>query len=283
MEWSDLVAAEKTGTLEQPPPPKPKPHKRKTKYPAGSYERVFFWADAHGRYVDRDVWPQILRFVKDYAPHRTVNLGDLIDAYPVSSFSKDPSRVGELQADIDDGHALQRDVIEAAPAEAEHDYIIGNHEQRIERFLWTRAPELASLRCLRLAELLKLKELSVKMHPRSGFLLRENFRCKHGDLVRKDAGASARAEFLSHGGGMSGISGHVHRGGAHEITTRDGRDYVWQEAPCLSRLDPEYVDGHPNWQQGFVLGEFKRGGHRFVLEKVRIVGQRLIYQGKDYS
>jgi hypothetical protein len=206
-------------------------------------------------------------------------MGDLLDAYTVSSFAKDPVRKLHLQEEVDSARALIEQMRAVCP-DAVMDLVTGNHEQRVEKFLWTQAPALASLRCLRLAELLALDSYGITLHGREGFMLRPKFRVKHGDAVRRHSGHSAKAEFEKHG--VSGVSGHTHRVGSYELRN-DAGSFAWWELGCLCNLNAEYITGVANWQQAIAVGEFAVGGNRYSLDVVRIPEQRLVYQGYDYS
>lgn len=281
-DWHEIVAQEKSGTLaipESPPPPVLTRTERRRRATETGYERIIFIPDLHCPYHDRDVWVQVLAFIRDYTPDRIVFLGDVIDAYPVSSFSKDPARKETLQDELDSGHEVLRQARDAAP-DAIIDYTPGNHEKRIDRFLWEKAPALASLRCMALGELLRLDELEVRLHDYSGFKLREKFRVTHGTAVRRHAGHSAMAEQVKWG--INGISGHTHRAGTYTVSNEAGT-MSWTETGHLCDVArAEYVQS-PNWQQAIACGDFKRSSNRFQLELVQIARRELVYQGRSFS
>lgn len=277
---SEVVLHHDSGVQNIGSPPSVIPlRKRRMTRQFGDYERVVFLSDIHAPFHDEIVWDQVLRFVQDYDPDRIVVNGDLVDAYNVSRFSKDPNRRHNLQDEIDISRGLLASLRDRAQ-NARIDLTTGNHESRVERYLWSQAPELSSLRCLRLGELLSLNELEIELHGVEGFLLRPKFRVKHGDAVRKHSGHSAKSEFEKHG--ISGISGHTHRMGTYEVRN-DAGVFAWTEQGCLCDMNPEYINGIANWAAGFAVGEFATGGNRYQLELVRVPEQRLVYRGRDYS
>jgi predicted phosphodiesterase len=279
--WQEIVALDRNRESTSSPTKPVILKKRELRKIANQtgYERVVFVPDLHCPYHDVGVWNQVLAFIKDYEPDRIVFLGDVIDAYPVSRFSKDPSRRETMQDEFDSGHGVLREARLAAP-DALIDYTPGNHEKRVDLFMWTQAPALASLRCMSLEALLRTSELEIVLHPYAGFKLRERFRCTHGTYVRKHAGHSAKAE-LDHWG-ISGASGHTHRAGMYTVTNDSGTS-SWTEFGHLCDVSKADYVTSPNWQQAFGIGEFRRDSSRYQVELIQIAGRELVYHGKNYA
>lgn len=244
------------------------------------WERVVFLSDIHVPFHDKVLWANVVEFLKWYKPHTVFWNGDIADCYAVSSFVKDADRVHSFQSEMDQTVELLEEGRLACPKNSQHYYVPGNHEHRIERFLNSRAPELASLRALKLSELLQLKRLKIRLAPRQGVLLRNNFLVHHGTVVRGETGASAQAELKK--SGMSGLSGHVHRLGSYRLTDRTGVR-VWFEQGCLCETDPEYILGAPNWSQGFVAGEFDVLTEERSIDCIPAVGGRFAFRGKLFG
>lgn len=55
---------------------------------------------------------------------------------------------------------------------------------------------------------------------------------------------------------------------------------VWVENGCLCSLNPEYIIGMPNWQQGLTIGYWVADNHRFVVEQLPIIEGKIFYQGR---
>jgi hypothetical protein len=241
-------------------------------------ERVAFVPDIHVPYQDPSMVASSLALVKHLKPHRLVLLGDLFDFHTISRWNTSLERLDHLQDEIDEGVALLRNYRKAAPNAAFH-FIIGNHEERLRRFVYEKGRALASLRSLNLKEQMQAKSMELQIHEGHGFLLRPNFLCRHGNVIRKGAGASAKAEAAS--AGVSGISGHTHRLGTWRSSGYGS--LRWTEAGTLSRMDPPYVHGVPDHQQGMAVGYFStRNGGGFVVEEVQAVKEGLWYGGKSY-
>ena len=80
--------------------------------------------------------------------------------------------------------------------------------------------------------------------------------------------------------GISGISGHTHRLAPYKKSGYTPR--VWWEQGCLCRLDPDYIIGKPNWEQGVMVGEFSTKTDSFVLHPVPFLDGKLRFGRESY-
>jgi predicted phosphodiesterase len=239
-------------------------------------ERVVFLSDTHFPFHEQSLVESSLRFVKKLKPHRVVLNGDVNDFFQLSRFNTGLERLDTLQDELDLGNGYRANLRKAAP-NAVIDETTGNHDDRIISYVQQNGRALTSLRALEPARLLNHKDLGINHHPGAGFLLRPNFLVKHGTLIRKHAGWSAKAELEA--AGVSGISGHTHR----LCTYRAGglNPLSWTEQGGLMRLDPDYITGVPSWQQGAAVGFFSTKTNSFLIEEVQAVDGKLFYGGRS--
>lgn len=240
-------------------------------------ERVAFLPDIHVPYHDPALVASALRLVKDFKPHRVVLLGDLFDFHSVSRWNASQERLDNLQEELDEGVALLRSVRKAAP-NAALELTMGNHDERLRKYVKEQGRALASLRSLDFVALVEAKAIDLRVHEGCGFLLRPNFLVRHGTMIRKGAGSTAKAEALA--AGVNGISGHTHRLGTFRQAGYGG--IQWTEAGTLSRVDPPYVLGVPDHQQGMAVGHFSTRSKEFVVEEVQVSAGRLFYGGRSH-
>lgn len=227
--------------------------------------------DHHFPFQDNRICQAQIDFIKNTKLDYVLLLGDIMDFYQCSHFCKDPDREGQLQVDIDAGVEFMTKVRKAAP-KSEIRFIPGNHELRLKKYLWGDAPALASLRSLRIKELLKLRENRI-IYCNDGTQVGDMF-FFHGDIVRKHASYTAKAMFDKHG--VTLMMGHTHRDGKYTVRNRRGHFAVWENY-CSCSLHPEYID-HPNWTQGFSCITF--ANKRPYVEQIPIIGNKYIYGGK---
>lgn len=243
-----------------------------------SFETVVFISDIHAPYHDSEVIGAALALIADVQPHMVVINGDTNDFFQLSRFNKALERLDKLQDELDVGFGIRKAVREAAPNAVIRE-TLGNHDERLLTYVSFQAQALRSLDALKPQNLLRLDELDIHFHPRNGFRLRENFLVEHGQVVRKDSGASAKARLNDTL--ISGIMGHTHRLGA---SYRSGyRDLAWYEQGCLCMRNPDYVIGEANWQQGIAVGQFSTKSENFHVELVPTVGRGFIFGGRQFG
>ena len=242
------------------------------------FEKSIFLSDMHVPFEHKKSLKVVNAFMEWFKPNKIYLIGDIIDFYAVSSFDKDPERITSLQDDINKTRNILKD-IRACNPKADILYIEGNHEHRLQKYMW-KHPEISSLDALSVTNLLMLTELRIAYVNQFESVKYHKFLVEHGSVVRQQSAYTARAMLEKRG--MSGISGHTHRMGAHYLTNMSG-SYAWFENGCLCDLHPEYVVGQPNWQTSFSIGYFKAKGNRFNVEQVPIIHDKASYGDMEFK
>jgi hypothetical protein len=245
------------------------------------------FTDTHVPYHDQAALEVIYSIIRDVQPRVIVHLGDLLDAYTISRYTKDRGHVHNLQDEIDQARVILHQVSQLAP-EAEKWLLEGNHEARLDELLNTLPgthKELGTLRKIREAltwpELLDLKDIGWAFVPAKGQASVEilpKIITKHGTRVSKWSAATAKAEWERYG--KSGVSGHVHRAGQF-ITSDYNGNHSWTEAGCTCLLKPGYMED-PNWAHACVLYHFTPDGTRFHSELIYIQDGRCMVGRTEY-
>jgi predicted phosphodiesterase len=124
-------------------------------------ESILIIPDCHIPYHSERAWNLLLKAARQLKPKHIAILGDFVDFYQVSSHSKDPSRAMSTEDEIKAGNRCL-DQLDALGAKNKL-YIEGNHEDRMNRYLMEKAPEIKSM--IRVEELLKLKQRKWKFTP----------------------------------------------------------------------------------------------------------------------
>ena len=240
-------------------------------------DKVVTLSDWHVPFEDHVVVEIELQFCKHEQPPIII-LHELHDFYEVSRFDKDPARKDDLQDEIDEVNVYLARLREYCPKTC---FILlkSNHTERLRKYLWRKAPELNSLRSLKLEKLLELDKFKIEYKDSFTY---KGVLFKHGDIVRKFSSYTARGEFEREG--MSGVSGHTHRLGVY-FTRMRGGSYVWIESGCGCKLSADYIEGIANWQNGFSIIAFDRKKHHFYPTVVPIIDHRadwgnLTFEGK---
>jgi predicted phosphodiesterase len=240
-------------------------------------EVVLFLSDLHFPFQNQELVDSALRLAKKLKPHRIVLNGDINDFFQLSRFNTGLERLDDLQNEIDESNTFRAKLRKACP-NSQIDETLGNHDHRLLSYVQQHARALTSLRALTPEKLLMSRELEITRYDGSGFRLRPNFLVQHGTIVRKYAGWSARAELEK--AGISGTSGHTHRLGIYR--QRSYTNLQWAESGCLCGLNPDYVPGAANWQNGAIIGHFSTQSDAFVLEEIQALDNKLFYAGRCY-
>ena len=243
-----------------------------------NYEKVICVGDFHVPFQDEKCLSSFLQFCQWWEPETIFINGDLVDFYAISRFSKDPERELKLQEELDEAINVLEQIRKTSPT-ARMCLLRGNHERRLKMYLWNQAKPLSGLRDLTVESLLHLKNLGIE-YEENGRLIHKGILIKHGSLVRKFSCYSAKAE--QEKSGMSGVSGHTHRGGVYYVSN-DGGDYAWMESGCMCRSDQEYMEGEkPNWMKGWGTALINKKTNRFLFNFIPYVDGKAMYQGKEF-
>lgn len=240
------------------------------------YEKVVFIGDIHIPFHEEKIIKTVIKFIHSFKPNHIFLLGDVLDFYSISSYDKEPSRITSLQTDIN----ITKDLLKTIRKDnknSEITYLEGNHEHRLQKYLW-KHPEISSLNALNIKNLLNLDEYNIKYINQHKTKVFHKFVIEHGSLIRQQSAYTAKAMLMKRG--ISGISGHTHRLGTHYASNMNG-NFVWYENGCLSNLNPDFVIGKPDWMHGFSVGYIKR--KTLSIEQIPILNKKIMYDGIEYK
>lgn len=101
---------------------------------------ILVLSDVHVPEHDRKVWATTLELIADIKPGEIVLLGDFLEMSSVSQHGG--AELEQLTNDFEVGKAALKQLREAAGDDCRITYLEGNHESRLTRFLWSKAPSL---------------------------------------------------------------------------------------------------------------------------------------------
>lgn len=240
--------------------------------------RVLITGDHQLPFVDEDFEIAKQRFIEDWKPGVIVLNGDIIDAYELSEYDKRPSRMFNLEDEINQAKQLVADYKRLSGGQLF--WVDGNHEERLQRIIWKKAQEFSFL-VSDLPEALELEKTTAGFVPYGQHVDLHGFVITHGTVVRMHSAYTAKAMMDRYR--SSGCNGHTHRIGSHSITDHRGVSHTWFETGCSCRKDLEYMKAHPNWQSGFLIGEIHGGAlHPSLVRVIEARGQRGFVAGGNY-
>jgi hypothetical protein len=245
------------------PMPYSAPVKSKTKQSANDVAVVI--GDMHFGMECNKTLNIFFEVVRELKPKKVILNGDTLDLFALSKYPKDPRKIINIEDEKNRYHSFLKilhDITE--PWNCEITETNANHsgnsqEGRLWRYISQQIPALASMK--KVQELLTYENI---FYPQESWcrvklvdevVLPTNLIVRHGTVVRKNGGMSARGEFEKIF--ASTLTNHVHRLGSTmqrqpAIGNRSEEIYVNYENGCACDLNPDYVE-LPNWQNGFSI------------------------------
>lgn len=101
--------------------------------------------DVHVPFHCRKITRLVTKLIKEINPDGIVQLGDGLDAFQISTYSKDPSRRNLLSEDIDDWKSILNEWARHLRPGAVIHLLEGNHEYRLSKYIANQAKDLHGL------------------------------------------------------------------------------------------------------------------------------------------
>lgn len=220
--------------------------------------KILIAGDFHVPFHDPRAVAAFLSFAREYRPDQLVLHGDVVDFEALSRFLKDPDDTEKLQDSLDQA----REIISALKAVCGwRVFGIGNHEHRLEAYLFNHAPALAHLDALCIANLIGLD--GWRIVPYDHYYRRGRLVVLHGTSYGTTVARKNAAKFA----GFDVVQGHSHRLSQIFLRSLHGT-HSSVEAGCLCDLSPKYTY-RPDWQQGFATYDGVLRIHPIVKGQVR--------------
>lgn len=241
-------------------------------------KRILFCPDAHVPYHDERAWRLFLNVGRAFKPDILVVMGDLADFYSVSSHSKDPRRIKELDWEVAEVRKAldQLDALNAS----EKIFIEGNHCDRLRRYLQDRAPELFGI--VSIPTLFGLKERGWTFVPYKRYTKLGKLHLTH-DVDNSGRYAAFKAlDTFQH----SNVTGHTHRlcyvvegnaVGEHKLSAQFGWLGDIERVDYMHRIKAE-----KDWALGFGVGYLDPSSGIAYLTPVPLVRYTACVEGKVY-
>ena len=173
--------------------------------------------------------------------------GDTIDFYPLSRFNKDPKR--KLKFELDMTKRFLNQLRDLFP-DAEIYFKLGNHEDRLEKYLSNKTPELVGLDQLEIENLLGFGELRIRKIQSSQVATAGKLHLIHGHEYFSGMGAVNIARNVLLKAFDNVAQGHSHTTNDYTITKINGDIVAGWSVGCGCKLRPKYRPLN-NWNNGF--------------------------------
>lgn len=211
--------------------------------------------DCHVPFHDKRGLELAIRVIKHFKPDVLVHIGDLVDFYSISAHRKDPAKSRSFLDELNESHKVLNELDGLAPRKI---FCEGNHESRLQRYVFDQAPEMYGY--LNVESALQLKERGWEFYPyqeiatvgKQGFVHDLGF-----------AGVNAcRQTSLAYPGHI--VFGHTHRFGLFTAGNLRRETYTCWNIGWLG--DSRKVDYLPSvkvkldWTKGLMLIEMDAEG-----------------------
>jgi hypothetical protein len=243
------------------------PAKKPDAAPSGDVSGVgVVICDMHMPHEDREVLDVISNYVarKYRALDYLIYNGDGCDLHMISRWAKDPHGM-PLHEEI----AYARNSLEEFNSRftvlKDTYYIEGNHEERMQAYLHSRAPEIAKLRGLTVPEQLGLDELGIKYinnkklkHETKRYFSIGKLHILHGHEQGICPTVAPARRYLAISGANIMV-GHVHRIDQDHFRSIENKSIA---AWCVGAACNLYPDYRPqnSWKSGFAVVEWDSDG-----------------------
>lgn len=217
--------------------------------------------DTHAPYHHVKAVNNVLSFIRDYQPDRVLILGDLMDTKAPARWSKGkaPEFVDSLQDEIDSATGILQTLRDGHRGPI--DFLVGNHEERLTKYLEGSAPALGTLRALSLENLLGFDELGIQLRPQP-YQLAPGWLGIHGDKLTQQGGMSGLK--MARALGQSVVQGHSHRLGIATESVGWGAEtsttlYGVEAGHLADITKADYLRlNRGNWTMGFSILRMSR-------------------------
>ena len=245
-------------------------------YPSASY-RVMVMPDLHAPFHDHRAFDTFLEAAYVAQPSEMVLIGDTVDFYAVSFHDKDPDRRYLLKEEVQAANEQCLDVV-ASMGIPKVTYLLGNHENRYNRYLARNAPDLHGL-CPTLQELLRIEQRGWDCHEYG-----TPYSVGKMDYVH-DVGlcGKAAAQRSVEAYGKSVCIGHTHRLSIYHTGDAHDRHMCLNVGWLGSAAEVDYMHKwkvNKDWQHGFGLVDYFPNGN-FSAQAIAINDGACIVDGKQ--
>lgn len=214
--------------------------------------KILLISDLHIPYHDIDAITAALGHGKKEKVNTIIINGDLVDFARISRFEPDPT-ARDTKHELDTTRAFLISLRKAFPTQ-KIIWIKGNHDERLEKYLFSKCVELFGDPYFHLEERLQLASLNIELIDGYTVVRAGKLNILHGDKLIRGVFApvnAARGVFIR--AKANTIIAHVHTVSEHsEGDLNGGRVGCWSMG-CLCQLNPRYDHLNTKHIHGFAI------------------------------
>lgn len=246
-------------------------HKDFGPYYLKGVKRALLLYDVHAPFHDSGALELAVQHGIDSGCDCVILAGDFMDFYTCSHWEKDP-RKRDFAKELNIGREMLKSIRDTFPGK-QIIYKLGNHEERYERWLITKAPELLGVEDFEMKKILRLDDLNIRMMDYRAPIRIGKLNVIHGHEFGKTMSNPvnpARGLFLK--GKSNSICGHYHQSSSHNEKTIEQKIIGSWSSGCLCDMHPDYAPMN-NWNHGFI--EVEMDGDDFTVHNYKILNGKI--------
>ena len=225
-------------------------------------KNILIISDTHFPYHDKKAIATAIDYRDDI--DTIILLGDLMDFYQLSSFAKNPSLPG-IRDELNICKQFLEYLREKFP-KAQIIYYEGNHEIRLNRYIFQHAPALFGIETITLATLLEFHKTNVQFVDNGTGLKIGSLHLLHGNEAGCRGGINiARTMLLKTNDNCA--FGNFHKTQSHSGRNLDNGEFVNFAIGCLCGLKPRYLPIN-SWNLGFATVELFKNEFDFQNKRI---------------
>lgn len=235
-------------------------------------ERILCISDLHFPYQHN----KSIELALDYGKSKKVDCilinGDLIDFATISKHEKD-FRARSVNEEFESVRLFLKTLREHFP-KTRIIWKFGNHDERWEKWLYLKAPEIFDVHEFKLEILLRLPELFIEVVKEKRSIKLGKLNVLHGHELPGGSGGNNPAGNTFKKVLEDTLIGDCHKTSSHSETTLNGRTIRIESQGCLCDLNPLYMPIN-KWGRGFSYVEVNLRTGEYYLENKRIVNNKI--------
>ena len=233
--------------------------------------RVLSLSDIHIPYHHQQALEAAVEWGRKFKPDVLLLNGDIIDFHRISRWEQRPEK-RDTKFEIDQCKELLRWLRHKFP-KARFIFKLGNHDERLDKYVYLKAPELWNLEAIQLHNILDFEKYSIERVD-SQPILAGFLPILHGHETGKTMTSpvnAARGLYLRvrH----TALQGHLHQSSNHGDTDLwHSETSCWSQG-CLCDLTPEFLRVN-RWNHGFAAIEVAKD-RQFDLHNMKIINNKV--------
>lgn len=197
--------------------------------------------------------------------------GDVLDCYQLSHHYREPDK-GRFRDELEAGQQFFAWLRSRFP-KARICYKLGNHDERLRRYLADRAPALFDIPECDLPALLHTDKYGIEVVANKRVVRLGKLSVVHGHEFARGGGVMP-ARWLYLKAGATALCGHFHQPSHYTFRTLDDREQSVWSVGCACYLKPEWLPNN-QWSHGYAVVRVDADGS-FQVDNRRVMHGRVV-------